>query len=77
MTQEAALDELKRPAYNPETIHHDFEYVASKLDMTVDELQACFDAPNRTYMDYSNQEALYNIGAKAMKMLGKELGGKR
>jgi N-acetyl sugar amidotransferase len=77
MTREAALDELKRPAYDPETIHHDFEYVTSKLDMATDELQACFDAPNKTYMDYANQDALYNIGAKIMKMLGKELGGKR
>ena len=77
MTREVALDELKRPAHDPDTIHHDFEYVASKLNMTVDELQACFDAPNQTYRDYKNQETLYKVGAKGMKMLGKELGGKR
>ena len=77
MTREVALDELKRPAHNPDTIHHDFEYVASKLNMTVDELQACFDAPNQTYEDYANQATLYRIGVKGMKMLGKELGGKR
>ena len=45
--------------------------------MTVDELQACFDAPNQTYEDYANQATLYRVGAKGMKMLGKELGGKR
>ena len=77
MTRDIALEELKQPGYDPVTIHHDFEYIATKLDMEVDELQACFDTPNKTYMDYKNQETLYDIGAKVMKMLGKELGGKR
>ena len=77
MTRDAALDALKQPAYDPEKIQHDFEYVANKLDMSVDELQACFEAPNKTYRDYANQETLYKIGAKAMKLIGKELGGKR
>ena len=77
MTREMALTELKRPAHDPDTIHLDFEYIANKLNMTLDELQACFDAPNQTYKDYANQETLYQVGAKGMKMLGKELGGKR
>ena len=77
MTRDAALEALKQPAYDPEKIQHDFEYVASKLDMSVDELQACFEAPNKTYRDYANQETLYKIGAKVLKLMGKELGGKR
>jgi N-acetyl sugar amidotransferase len=77
MTRDAALEALKGPAYDPATIHHDFEYVASKLDMPLDELKACFESPKKTYMDYSNQEGVYTFGAKAMKLLGKELGGKR
>lgn len=77
MRREVALDELQRPAYDPHTIHHDFEYVASKLDMGVDELQACFNGNNQTYKDYANQEWIYWIGARFMKFLGKELGGKR
>ena len=77
MKRDVALEALQRPAYDPAEIHHDFEYIASKLDMEIDELQACFDEPNKTYMDYKNQERLYQVGAKGMKMLGKELGGKR
>ena len=77
MTREIALEKLKQPAHDLGTIHHDFEYVASKLDMTIEELQACFDAPNKTYKDYENQETLYQVGSKGMKILGKELGGKR
>ena len=45
--------------------------------MTIKELQACFDSPNKTYRDYANQETLYQVGSKAMKILGKELGGKQ
>lgn len=77
MKRKEAIDELSRPGYNPETIHHELEYVASKLDWTLDELMECFNAPNKTYKDYANQELVYDIGAKVLRMFGKELGGKR
>lgn len=77
MTREKALEKLKTPAYNPETIHRDFEYVATKLGISVDELQSYMDAPNKTYKDYKSQESIYNLGAKLMRMLGLEKGGKR
>ena len=56
MSREIALEKLKQPAHDPASIHHDFEYVASKLDMTIKELQACFDSPNKTYRDYANRK---------------------
>ena len=77
MTRNEAIEKLKSPAYDPETIHHDFEYVASKLDMSIGDLQSCFDLPNKTFRDYRNQSTLYNVGARALKLLQKELGGKR
>ena len=75
MSREEALEKLKKPAYDPETIHHEFEYVASKLDWSVDELVNCFNAPNKSYKDYANQEMLYNIGAKTLRAIGIEMGG--
>ena len=77
MTREEALKKLKFPAYDPETIHQDFEYVATKLGISEEELQSYMDAPNKTYKDYKSQETIYNIGAKVMRMLGAEKGGKR
>jgi len=77
MSREEALEKLKAPAYDPEEIHHEFEYIATKLDMTVDELRSCFDGENRTYMDYANQEKIYSLGSWGLKKLGIELGGKR
>jgi len=77
MTREDALKQLKKPAYDPETIKQDFEYIATKLGISVDELQGYMDAPNKTYKDYKSQEGIYNLGAKLMRLMGKEKGGKR
>ena len=77
MTRDEALVKLKKPPYDSETVCHEIEYVASKLDWSPEQLLSFFKAPNKTYKDYSNQEAIYNFGAKILKLLGKELGGKR
>jgi len=77
MTREDALEKLKNPAYDKETIKHDFEYIANKLDITVAELQGYMEAPNKSYKNYKNQMWLYDIGATVMRFLGMEKGGKR
>jgi hypothetical protein len=77
MTREEALDKLSKPAYDPETIAQDFEYIATKLGITVEELQGYMDAPNKTYKDYKSQDSIYQIGAKVMRALRLEKGGKR
>ncbi len=77
MTREEALEHLKTPAYDSATIHHEFEYVANKLNISVAELQTYFDMPQKTYRDYKSQDSIYNIGAKVMRLMGLEKGGKR
>lgn len=77
MTRDQALGQLKQPAYDPKTIKQDFEYIATKLGISVDDLQGYMDAPNKTYKDYKSQDNVYNIGAKIMRLLGMEKGGKR
>ncbi len=77
MTREDALEKLKHPAYDPKTIKQDFEYIATKLEISKEELQSYMDAPNKTYKDYKSQENIYSIGAKVMRLLGLEKGGKR
>ena len=77
MTRKEALEKLKSPAYDPETIHQDFQYIATKLAISVEELQSYMDAPNKTYKDYKSQDNIYNIGAKVMRFIGLEKGGKR
>jgi len=77
MTREGALEKLSSPAYDKETIDHEVEYVATKLGISVDELNGYMDAPNKTYQDYKSQESIYLLGAKVMRFLGLERGGKR
>ena len=77
MSREDALKKLESPAFDEETIKQDFEYIATKLNISIDELQSYMDAPNKSYKDYKNQMWLYDIGATAMRFLGLEKGGKR
>lgn len=77
MTREEALAKLQQPAYQLETIQHDFRYIATKLGISIDELQSYLDAPNKSYKDYKSQQVIYKIGAEIMRKLGMEKGGKR
>jgi N-acetyl sugar amidotransferase len=77
MTRGEALKKLARPPFDEDTVRQEFEYVSKKLGITEEELQRYLDGPNRTYKDYKSQESIYLAGAKAMKMFGMELGGKR
>lgn len=51
--------------------------IATKLGISVEELQGYMDAPRRTYKDFRSQESVYAVGARAMRLFGLELGGKR
>lgn len=77
MTRDEAMQKLATPPYNPENIAQEFEYVATKLGISVDELQGYMDMPKKTFKDYKSQEAIYSVGSKVLKLLGLELGGKR
>lgn len=72
MTREEALEKLSKPSYDKDTIAHDFEYIATKLGISVAELQGYLDAPNKTVNDYKSQQTLFNIGSKVMTALGLE-----
>lgn len=77
MTREEALEELDRPAMTDLQVRQEFEYIANKLCISVEELQGYFNAPNKTYADYKSMQGIYDFGAKVLKYLGVEKGGKR
>jgi hypothetical protein len=70
MTRDEALEKISQPAYDDETIAHDFEYVATKLDISVDELRAFMNGPNRTYRDYKHSMPVINLGTHALRLMG-------
>lgn len=77
MTRREALEKLKGPALDESQAARELEYVATKLRVSVEELEGYLKAPNKTFRDYKSQETIYAIGRKVMRMVGLELGGKR
>jgi N-acetyl sugar amidotransferase len=77
MTRDEAIEKLTQSTYDQSTIAYDLEYVANKLRITVDELNGYLHLPKKTYRDYKSQSQIYGMGAKVMKALGLEVGGKR
>ena len=77
MNRDEALEKLKIPAYNPETIEDEFNYIATKLNITPDELNSYFTMGKKFYWDYKNQVSMFNTGAKVLKYLGIEKSIKR
>jgi N-acetyl sugar amidotransferase len=77
LSRQEALEKLKQSSYDESTIAYDLEYVANKLRISVTELNSYLDMPKRTFRDYKSQRQIYDWGAKAMKALGLEVGGKR
>jgi N-acetyl sugar amidotransferase len=77
MKREEALEKLKKPAYNPATIDEEFNIIATKLGICSEELKSYFNMPKKFYWDYKNNQTIFNLGAKALKMLGVERSIKR
>ena len=72
MSREQALDRISRPEMGEHFLKQEFEYVAHKLGLTVDELQALFDMPKKTYRDYKNKRHLISLGSIILRKLGLE-----
>lgn len=72
MTREDAIDRLSRPEMDEHFLKQEFEYVANKLGLSVAELQAIFDGPNKTYRDYRNKRWAIGLGASTLRLLGLE-----
>lgn len=72
MTREEALARIAKPELDEQFLLQEFEYVANKLDLTVEELREIFNGPNKTYRDYKNKKNIIGLGTKVMRILGFE-----
>jgi N-acetyl sugar amidotransferase len=72
MTRHQALERIAKPEMSEQFLQQEFEYVANKLDLTVDELQVLFNSPKKTFRDYKNKRHLISIGARLLRRLGNE-----
>ena len=54
ISREHALEELKKPIYNPDKLADDYEYVIKKLNLTVAEFEAFMALPIKKHTDYTS-----------------------
>lgn len=69
MTREEALEKLQKPALSAEEVEELFNLVASKLEITEDELKSYMKIPLKSYKDYKNQAYLFSLGATFLRWL--------
>lgn len=72
MTREAALKRLESSELDEYFLEREFEFVARKLELTVEELQTIFNGQNKTSYDYKSKRSLIEIGSEVMNILGIE-----
>lgn len=77
MTRSEALEKLSKPAYDPATINEEFNYIATKLGITKEELLNYFNMPKKYYWDYKNQQNIFRLGARVLNWIGVEKVKKR
>jgi len=72
MARQEALERITRPELDAHFLECEFEYIAHKLDLTVDDLRSIFFGDNKSSYDYKSKRALIEIGSKVMSILGLE-----
>jgi N-acetyl sugar amidotransferase len=77
LSREEGLNKMKKPAYNPEKIEDEFNYIATKIGISSDQLRGYFNMDKKFFWDYKNQVAMFKAGAKVLKFLGIEKSIKR
>jgi N-acetyl sugar amidotransferase len=76
MTREEALAQLEQPPLDPATVEQEFNYIATKLGISVDELRIYHQVPKKYYWDYRNQRQLFEWGEKVLSIIaGTRRGG--
>jgi len=70
MTREDALKRMETPAYDAATAAKDIEYIANKLDVSVDEIEGYLRGPKKNYGDYKTAAFVISMGTSIMRSLG-------
>jgi N-acetyl sugar amidotransferase len=71
MTRDEALEELNHPPLDSATVEQEFNYIATKLGISTDELRGYHQMPKKFYWDYRNQHRLFVWGEKVLGVINK------
>lgn len=56
LTKEEALEELKKPIYEPEQLRTDYEFVLKKFNLSDAEFKAILSVPRKEHTDYAHEK---------------------
>jgi N-acetyl sugar amidotransferase len=77
MTRDEALRELEKSPYNQDTIQEDIQFIANKLDISVEELQKYHSMEKKWWYNYKNEKSIFDLGAKILQFFKIEYSIKR
>ena len=77
MTRGEALKELDKSPYNELNIKEDIQFIANKLDISVDQLMKYHTMEKKWWFDYKNEKKIFDIGAKILQFFRIEFSIKR
>lgn len=66
MTRQEAMAALESLPYDPATIDHEFNYIATKLGISNNELRGYHEMPKRFFWDYRNRRLMFEWGEKVL-----------
>jgi len=69
LSRNDALEILKKPALSNDEVDQEFGYIASKLNISVDQLWSYHKLPLKYYWDYKNSKIIFDLGAKLLNLL--------
>jgi N-acetyl sugar amidotransferase len=72
MTREEALQRISRSEMDEHFLQQEFDFVAHKLGLSVDELRTIFEGEKKTYRNYKNKRWLIGAGTEILRRLGFE-----
>ena len=72
LSRHEAIERLKKPEIDERSSERDFEYIAHKLDLDVNQLKNIFEGENKTSSDYKSKRRLIEFCGKIMCKLGLE-----
>ncbi len=72
MTRDVALERISKPEMSEHFLQQEFEFVASKLELTIADFKDIFHGRNKTYRNYKNKRSAIGLGSKIMRGLGLE-----
>jgi N-acetyl sugar amidotransferase len=70
LSRDEALKRIAEPAYDSSTIVQEFEYIATKLDISVDELRCLMEIPKKTYREYRHRMGVIELGTRVLRAVG-------